>query len=271
MNVSALQMLQNVVAKTVIAVDVKDTKRILDEGFEAVSNEFAFAYDNLSESDMLRLKDGDNLFEPALSTYAKIQMAVGEMIAAKQMRIDDKIRYAALTGHDLDSKTYHEADATIKVRKAIIDGHYIAEPLVRKAQEVRNICRIDYDAMRAGLSQTLVIVKTLPTVEQEKLKPIVDNAYMELENKKQELSSADAFVVELLAEAKNLEKEYAFTFDETGKRVYNKDSEFNKWYGANLKLGRTAITEFKKFEKIYGIDKVVNLGDIDKARRVLGL
>jgi hypothetical protein len=269
---NALTKLQAAVAVSVVRVDKADTERIISDGFNDFSNTMAFAYENLSSTDMLEAKYGGNIFEKPLSLYEKISACTTEMLLAIETKKNDRLEYALITGNDLDSVCSHKADRSFKVRRALINGAYITEPHIKAAQEKRNMLVCKCDAMEAQLCRTMSAINLLPEAERVKLASIVEEANTDFDLLNAETTESEIALTELFKEAQLYEREYGFTLDATtGKKIFPKESTYNDWYSSIVKVGRTALTEFKKYESMYGLDSVIPLPEIKKASKVLGL
>ena len=267
---NALMKLQGAVAKAVVKCDKLDTQRILDEGFEDFSNAM-LALCDVPKDLMEQAKLGDNIYSQPLALYSKIQHLASEMVKVKELKAGDFIRYAKLTGHSLQSVIDHKADSSRRVSKAIINGEYISTPLIKQARDARECAIIARDTYEMQLNQAIHQISLLPVNEQKKHNTTISDALLELDNLKIEAFNCEDDLLDLVSEAKEIEKEYSYSFDANGKKVFTKDSEFNKLYSSIIKEGRTSLTEFARFRKLGGIEQVIPLYEVDKACKTFGV
>lgn len=267
---ASIMKLQEAVAVSVKKSEKQVVEKIISDGFCEFSDAM-LALECFKTDTLLAAKEGENIYSQPLALYSKIVQATKEMELVRQMRETDKLRYAHLTGFDLDSVVAHKADTSRKVRRATVGETYITQPTIRVEQERRNALRQQYDAGMAVVSRIINTAKDLVDKEKAKLMPLISEAKHELALVREDLDNAEESIKSMFEEVHGLEKEYAYSIID-GKKIYSKESEYNKWYSQTLKEGRTAITEFmSNFKDMHGIDSIIPKDQLVKAVCAFGM
>jgi hypothetical protein len=202
-----------------------------------------------------------------MALYSRIKHLACEMVKVKELRNGDLIRYALLTGHTLQSVVDHKADANRRVSKAV----GIHTPLIKDARDKRELAVIAKDTYEMQLNMVMAQISALPIKEQAKHNSTLVEAHTEIELLINDVLNCDEHLLDLVEEAKNLEREYSYSFDKDGRKVYPKDSEYNREYSSIIKEGRTSLTEFARFRKLGGIESIISLADVDKSAKLFGI
>lgn len=257
---SKLNELMAAVATACIASEEAEISSIITEGQDAFDQEMKSLAS--TPKDLLLLAKGDgNIYSPAIQIYTRISAAMAEMIDLKHGRTTAAKEYEEYTGFTLESVLAHNADKSMRPQRS----KSVICPILTDLRKKREEFYLSCENQKLQLKVAEHKIKHLVESEQQKVMPLLEEARLELNNKEMELSAVSKEIAEITEYCKVLEDEYGYSLNDKGEKVYNK-SEYSEMHRAAIKAGRIALAEFKRFEKLSGIESVIPSREISKAR-----
>lgn len=210
--------------------------------------------------------------------YEGIVRASREMVELKNARLSDEKYYASFWGQTLESVLEHKADSTKPVRKdPSVTSPKERELRVRRMYYAEAIDKINMNLLIT--KKQLVEYDMFSIVEDclngakapnKIVKDVVTSIQKEMEDRTQiqiELDNCVREYTDHFESCRNIVDFYSFSYDEAGRKIFDKGNDYNSQYSQLTKEGRTLITKFDALAP-KGIEMILDCRKIKDAKRV---